>query len=139
MDKPMNVDQVDTVSLASTATDDAAWVGGYLAYGGNGTRDSTVIYFAIPPGKRLGRHFDTAEETQFFLGGSGALLLDEGSAPVSEGDLIVLEEGRYHDLKNTGDKDLRVIGFFSKPQVEQHWSEETWPPDDQSVTGSPNR
>jgi quercetin dioxygenase-like cupin family protein len=139
MDEPLNVDEVETVSLASTATDDAAWVGGYFAYGGSGTEQSTVIYFAIPPGKRLGRHYDTAEETQFFLGGEGELLLDEGPRPVRTGDLIVLEEGRHHDIRNTGSEDLRVVGFFSKPTVEQHWTEETWPPDDERVTGSPNR
>ena len=51
----------------------------------------------------------------------------------------MLEEGKFHDLRNTGDEDLRVVGFFSKPEVEQHWTEETWPPDDQKVTGTPNR
>jgi hypothetical protein len=32
-----------------------------------------------------------------------------------------------------------VIAFFSKPEVEQHWDTERWPPDDTAVTGSPNR
>ena len=139
MEKPLNVDDVETVSLTSTASDDDAWVGGYFAYGVSCSDQSTLIYFAIPPGKRLGRHFDTAEETQFFIGGEGELLLDEGTYPVRKGDLIVLEEGRFHDLQNTGDEDLRVVGFFSKPQVEQHWTDERWPPDGQQVTGSPNR
>lgn len=139
MDDPLNVDEVETVSLDSTATDDAAWIGGYFAFGGSGTEQSTAIYFAIPTGKRLGRHYDTAEETQFFIGGSGELVLEDGVRSVKKGDLIVLEEGRVHDLKNTGPDDLRVVGFFSKPQVEQHWAEETWPPDDQRVTGTPNR
>lgn len=139
MDKPLNVKNVETVSLASSATDDAAWVGGYFAYGGSGSEQSTAIYFAIPPGKRLGRHYDTAEETQFFIGGSGELLLDDGTYPVAKGDLIVLEEGKVHDLKNTGEEDLEVVGFFSKEQVEQHWSEEVWQPGDLKVTGTPNR
>jgi len=139
MEKPLNVDDVETVSLTSSATDDAAWVGGYFAYGGSGSEQSTEIYFAIPPGKRLGKHYDTAEETQFFIGGTGELLLDDGPLPVRQGDLIVLIEGTVHDLHNTGTEDLRVVGFFSKPQVEQHWSEEVWQPGDQRVTGTPNR
>ncbi|MBK5233353.1 MAG: cupin domain-containing protein [Thermoleophilia bacterium] len=139
MDKPLNVDDVETVSLESSSSDDAAWVGGYFAYGGSGAEQSCEITFAIPPGKRLGRHYDTAEETQFFIGGTGELLLDSGSQPVKKGDLIVLTEGTMHDLHNTGTEDLRVIGFFAKPQVEQHWSEETWGPDKETVTGSPNR
>ncbi len=139
MDKTLNVDDVETVSLESSASDDAAWTGGYFAYGGNGSEQSAELYFAIPPGKRLGRHYDTAEETQFFVGGSGDLLLDDGPQPVKKGDLIVLTEGTMHDIHNTGDEDLKVIGFFSKPQVEQHWSEEKWGDDNESVTGSPNR
>lgn len=139
MDKPLNVDDVETVSLTSSATDDAAWVGGYFAYGGKGAEQSTLISFAIPPGKRLGRHYDTAEETQFFIGGSGQLLLDDGPLPVKKGDLIVLTENTMHDLLNTGTEDLRVVGFFSKPEVEQHWSEEVWEPGSLKVTGTPNR
>jgi quercetin dioxygenase-like cupin family protein len=136
---PINVDAVKTVELTSSTTKDAEWVGGFFAYGGSGAEQSTTIYFAVPPGKRLGRHTDTTEETQFILGGSGDLLLDEGAKPVKAGDVVVLTEGTFHDLHNTGSEDLRVIGFFSAPQVEQHWSEEVWEPGDLKVTGSPNR
>jgi quercetin dioxygenase-like cupin family protein len=138
MDAPLNVDDVDTVELNSTATEDASWTGGFFAYGGEGADDSTVIYFAIPPGKRLGRHTDTAEETQFILSGSGDILLDAGPKPIRPGDVIVLTEGTMHDLHNTGNEDLRVIGFFSKPSVQQHWTEEVWEPGSLKVTGSPN-
>ena len=108
-------------------------------YGGSGADQSTVIHFAMPPGKRLGRHTDTAEETQFVLSGAGELLLDEGARPVRAGDVFVLPEGAAHDLRNTGSENLRIIAFFSSPQVEQHWSEEVWEPGDLKVTGTPNR
>jgi len=101
-------------------------------YGGSGADQSTVIHFAMPPGKRLGRHTDTAEETQFVLSGAGELLLDEGARPVRAGDVFVLPEG-------AGPENLRIIAFFSSPQVEQHWSEEVWEPGDLKVTGTPNR
>jgi quercetin dioxygenase-like cupin family protein len=136
MDAPINVDELETASLVS-ASGEAAWVGGYFAYGGSGAERSTVIYFAVPPGKRLGRHTDTAEETQFFLGGTGELLLDDGAKPVRAGDVVVLTEGTMHDLRNTGDEDLRVVGFFAAPSVEQHWTDEVWP-GDLTVTKSPN-
>jgi quercetin dioxygenase-like cupin family protein len=137
MDAPVNVDDLDTESIESTSSDDAAWAGGYFAYGGNGAERSAVIYFAVPPGKRLGRHTDTAEETQFFLSGSGELVLDGGTKPVRAGDVIVLTEGTVHDLRNTGSEDLRVVGFFAAPKVEQHWTDEVWP-GDLTVTKSPN-
>ena len=49
MDAPINVDELETASLVS-ASGEAAWVGGYFAYGGNGAERSTVIYFAVPAG-----------------------------------------------------------------------------------------
>ena len=70
---PLNVDELATVSLTSSTSDDAAWVGGYFAYGGHDADASTVITFAVPPGKRLGKHVDTREETQFILAGEGDL------------------------------------------------------------------
>ncbi len=136
---PVNIDSIDTVDLTSSASDDAEWIGGFFAYGGSGADASVVIHFAIPSGKRLGRHTDTAEETQFILSGSGDLLRDGGSTPLRAGDVVVLKEGEAHDLHNTGSEDLRVIGFFSAAQVEQHWTTEAWPPDESKVTGSPNR
>ena len=59
--------------------------------------------------------------------------------PIKPGDVFVLTAGTSHDLHNTGSEDLRVLAFFSRPQVEQHWDVETWPPDETNVTGSPNR
>jgi|SRR5215211_6597355 len=136
MDAPLNIDELDLADLVAESGE-AAWKGGYFAYGTHGADKSTVIYFAVPPGKRLGKHTDTAEETQFILGGGGRILLEAGDEDIRAGDVIVLEEGKVHDLVNTGDEDLRVIGFFAAPQVEQHWTEEVWPGAG-SVTKSPN-
>ncbi len=137
--EPQNVADLETVSLSSSATNDAVWTGGYFAYGGKKAEDSCTIYFGIPPGDRLGKHVDTAEEVQYILSGSGDLLTDDGAQPIKAGDVFVLPVGVSHDLHNTGSEDLRVLAFFSKPQVEQHWDVETWPPDGTKVTGSPNR
>jgi quercetin dioxygenase-like cupin family protein len=95
-------------------------------------------YFAMPPGKRLGRHTDTAEETQYILSGAGELLLDDGPKPVRAGDVFVLKQGTAHDLRNTGSELLRIIAFFSAPQVQQHWTSEVWEPGALEITGTPN-
>lgn len=137
--EPKNVDALEFFEFTSSTSDDASWVGGWFAYGGAGADKSASIYFAMPPGKRLGRHTDTAEETQFILSGSGDLLPDTGATPVRSGDVVVLPQGTVHDLRNTGSEDLRVVAIFSSPQVEQHWSEEVWQPGNLTITGSPNR
>ena len=136
--EPLNIDDVQTVDLVSTATDDAEWVGGFFAFGGQNADSSVLITFSIPPGKRLGKHVDTLEETQYFVSGQGELIRDGGTVPVKQGDLVVLKVDEAHDLHNTGTEDLRVIGFFSGPKVEQHWDVERWGGDTPDVTGSPN-
>lgn len=135
---PKNIDGLEITRLTSSATDDAEWVGGFFAHGGDGAQSSTAIYFAVPPGKRLGHHTDTAEETQFILGGGGELIRDSGTEPIKAGDVVVLAVGEAHDLRNTGSDDLRVIGFFSAPNVQQHWTKEVWQPGDLTVTGTPD-
>jgi len=134
-----NVSDLETTELKSGASNEVAWTGGFFAYGGKDAEQSATIYFAIPPGERLGKHVDTAEETQFILSGSGELIRDSGTDQIKAGDVIVLKINEAHDLKNTGTENLHVIGFFSAPTVEQHWDIERWPPDDSKVTGPPNR
>src|SRR4051812_49929272 len=114
--EPENVDDLETGPLKSTATDDAAWNGGYFAYGGSKAEQSCTIYFAIPPGDRLGKHVDTAEEVQYILSGSGDLLTDDGTHQIKGGDVFVLPEGVSHDLHNTGSENLCVLAFFSEPK-----------------------
>jgi quercetin dioxygenase-like cupin family protein len=137
--EPENLADLRTASLKSVANDDVKWTGGYFSYGGNKAEESCTIYFAIPPGDRLGKHVDTAEETQYILSGSGDLLTDDGAQPIKRGDVFVLTEGTPHDLHNTGSEKLCVLAFFSRPQVEQHWEVEIWPPENSKITGSPNR
>ena len=137
--EPLNIDELDTFELTSSTTDDGYWLAGWFAYGGQGAEGSAVLYFAIPSGKRLGRHTDTTEETQYIVAGSGELLLDEGSRPLRPGDVVALKAGVVHDLRSTGSEDLQVVAFFSEPKAEQHWTEEVWQPGDLTVTGSPNR
>ena len=137
--EPLNVDELDRFELTSSSTDDGYWQAGWFAYGGQGADASAAVYFSIPSGKRLGRHIDTTEETQYFVSGSGELLLDEGARPVRAGDVVVLKQGVAHDLRSTGSEDLRVVAFFNGPVAEQLWTKEVWEPGHLTVTASPNR
>ena len=134
---PINISSLDLAEYRAADDAEVRWTGGFFSYGGSGSSGSATIYFAIAPGERLGRHTDTVEETQFIAGGGGELVLDEGTRPVTTGDVVVLAEGVPHDLVNTGTEALEVIGFFSGPAVNQHWDDLMLPPNSH-VTGSPN-
>lgn len=134
MHKQVNIEEIDVIRFDSSS-EDAGWVGEYVACGGLGSSDSTVCYFEIHPGKRLGWHHNTAEEVQFYIEGSGELSLETGSRRVEKGDVVVVAAGTAHDVRNTGNTNLRAIGFFAEPRVRHIWSDVCY--DDRAVTGSP--
>jgi quercetin dioxygenase-like cupin family protein len=134
---PVNISSLNLAEVRAADDDKVRWTGAFFAYGGAGAGRSATIYFEISPGERLGGHTDTTEETQFIAGGSGELILDDGTRPVRTGDVVVLPEGVWHDLVNTGTEALQVIGFFSAPAVNQHW-DMVMLPSNTRVTGSPN-
>jgi len=134
---PINIASLELGEIHAAADAKVRWSGAFFSYGGAGSSHSATIYFAIAPGERLGGHTDTTEETQFIAGGSGELILDDGTRPMATGDVVVLPEGIWHDLVNTGSEPLQVIGFFSAPEVNQHWDDVMLPPNSH-VSGSPN-
>ena len=136
MEDPVSVNDLTLATYASSTSEDAVWSGACLAAGGFGPRESTVMYFEVPPGRRLGRHHNTGEETHYYVGGRGELSFDSSSRTVSQGDLAFIPEGTVHDLRNTGDQQLRVIGFFPAARVLHVWNEDVW--GGQTVTASPD-
>ena len=135
--EPVGIESLELVEVRARDDDKVRWTGGFFAYGGAGSSRSATIYFEVQAGEELGGHVDTTEETQFIMGGSGELHLDGVTHPMSVGDVVVLPEGVWHNLVNTGSEPLRVIGFFSDPSVNQHW-DEVMLPSGTKVTGSPN-
>jgi quercetin dioxygenase-like cupin family protein len=99
---PVNITSLELAEFRAADDEKVRWTGGFFAYGGAGSSLSATIYFEIAPGERLGGHTDTVEETQFIAGGSGELLLDDGPRQMVTGDVVVLPEGTWHDLSNTG-------------------------------------
>ena len=134
---PINIATLELAEVRAADDDKVRWTGAFFAYGGAGSSQSATIYFAIAPGERLGGHTDTTEETQFIAGGSGELVLEDGTRPVATSDVVVLPEGTWHDLVNTGTEALEVVGFFAAPAVNQHW-DVVMLPSNSRVTGSPN-
>jgi quercetin dioxygenase-like cupin family protein len=134
---PANITSLNLAEVRAADDEKVRWTGAFFDYGGAGASQSATIYFEIAPGERLGGHTDTTEEAQFIVGGSGEIVLGEGTRPVAAGDVVVLSEGTWHDLVNTGTEALQVIGFFAAPAVNQHW-DMVMLPSNTRVTGSPN-
>src|SRR5919202_1913414 len=123
---PANITSLNLAEVRAADDEKVRWTGAFFDYGGAGASQSATIYFEIAPGERLGGHTDTTEEAQFIVGGSGEIVLGEGTRPVAAGDLV-----------NTGTEALQVIGFFAAPAVNQYW-DMVMLPSNTRVTGSPN-
>lgn len=78
-----------------------------------GTAASATVYFELQPGTHVGVHTDTAEEFLIVLEGRGEGLVGDETAPVEAGQVVVVPAMVRHDMTNTGDGVLRVLGTFA--------------------------
>jgi mannose-6-phosphate isomerase-like protein (cupin superfamily) len=78
-----------------------------------GTAASASVYFELEPGAHVGVHTDTAEEFLVILEGRGEGLVGDEVAPVEAGQVVVVPAMVRHDITNTGEGPLRVLGTFA--------------------------
>jgi quercetin dioxygenase-like cupin family protein len=78
-----------------------------------GTKNTSVVYFEVEPGHRLGTHTDSAEEIILLLGGTAEVSVGDEQGQVSAGEMALVPAMVPHSVRNVGDETLRVVGFFS--------------------------
>jgi mannose-6-phosphate isomerase-like protein (cupin superfamily) len=59
-----------------------------------------------------GHTHDGQEEIYFFVKGHGEMTLDDDRFPVEEGDVVVIEDGVFHQVHNTGHLGLYFVCVF---------------------------
>lgn len=99
----------------------------------HGAASTAIVYFELEPGNRLGRHTDSQEELLYVVAGQGQAEVAGEWAEVSEGDLVVVPGQFPHQVRNTGDSTLRVVGFFSGSSVVSIFEDSYIPGTDRSV------
>lgn len=82
-----------------------------------GTAASASVYFELEPGTHVGVHTDSSEEFLVILEGEGEGLVGDETAPVRAGQVVVVPAMVRHDITNTGDGVLRVLGTFAGSTV----------------------
>ena len=67
----------------------------------------------LNPGKETtGHRHEGQEEVYMFMEGTGEMLLDEKRFPVKTGDIVLIEDGVFHRVYNTSDKELYFVCVF---------------------------
>jgi len=82
-----------------------------------GTAASAAVYFELEPGAHVGVHTDSSEEFLVILEGEGEGMVGDETAPVRTGQMVLVPAMAPHDITNTGDGPLRVLGTFAGSTV----------------------
>ena len=92
-----------------------------------GSRDSAVVYFEIEPGDRLATHTDSAEEVLYIVAGEAEAEVGSERGRLRAGDLAVIPAMVPHGLANAGDEPVKVVGFFTEPEIISTFAEPVQP------------
>jgi mannose-6-phosphate isomerase-like protein (cupin superfamily) len=74
--------------------------------------ESVTQFVGYIPVGRAPDHFHKYDEVVFVLEGTGELLIDGETAPLTAGSCVHLPAGLVHCLANTGPGEMQVLGVF---------------------------
>ena len=109
----------------------------FALHGGFGTESTAVVYFEVEPGEYLGRHTDSAEEILLVLEGEGIASVGDDDVEIGSGSLAVVPALAPHSVRATGNRTLKVVGFFSGAELEHVFDEPIQPIGASRVTTPP--
>jgi quercetin dioxygenase-like cupin family protein len=92
-----------------------------------GSADSAVVYFEIEPGDRLAEHTDSAEEVLYVVAGEVEAQVGNERRRLTAGDLAVIPAMVPHGVGNVGTESVKVVGFFSEPEIISTFNEPVQP------------
>jgi quercetin dioxygenase-like cupin family protein len=126
--KTVQLEQLDLIDTWLEGDEDTARVQvNFPLNKASGADASAVVYFELERGKRLGRHTDSAEEIILLLSGTAEAVVDGERGRLSAGEMALIPAMAPHELINTGEETVRVVGFFSEPLVTSTFEEPLMP------------
>jgi quercetin dioxygenase-like cupin family protein len=71
----------------------------------------------VPPGCRLARHTDSAEETIVVVAGRASVTVGEATGELPAGGIAVVPECVPHEVRNAGEEPLRFVALYAANDV----------------------
>jgi mannose-6-phosphate isomerase-like protein (cupin superfamily) len=72
--------------------------------------NQTLAEATLEPGQATERHYHAeSEELYYLLAGEGEMEVDGERSPVGPGDAILIPPGAWHQIRATGDDELRFL------------------------------
>ncbi len=116
--------RLDELELLETWAEDDTQIGPKFAAAisaENGSASTQVVYFTLEPGKTVGRHAHSADETLLVLEGTLEVSMGDDRQRLSAGELALIPAGVVHDTPNAGSGTLRGVVFFPSAAVLHTW------------------
>jgi mannose-6-phosphate isomerase-like protein (cupin superfamily) len=101
----------------------------------SGITQCSLAEEVLPPGCAVPPHYHRElEEIYYVLSGNGLMTVGDESREVGPGDAIYVPRGERHTLKNTGNRDIKLLlvcgpAFFYEDEIVQHNSQPATEPD----------
>jgi quercetin dioxygenase-like cupin family protein len=112
---------VETADFESAELSDA-WIEGdetarWRSGGGHVGEQSGSSLLEVPPGCRLPRHTDSAEEAIVVVAGSASVTVGDETRDVPAGGVALVPECAPHEVRNAGAEPLRFVALYAASDV----------------------
>lgn len=107
--------------------DGARWRSGGGLGPASGSRSSGSSLLEVPPGCRLPRHVDTAEETVVVTAGVAEVVVGDERERVPAGGVALVPANEPHEVRNAGDDPLRFVAVYASTDVITRYEVEVQP------------
>ena len=74
-----------------------------------------VVLMSLEPGEEIGMETHRADQTTFFVTGTGQAIVDGTKATVGANHMIVIPQGAEHNIVNTGKQPLKLFSVYAPP------------------------
>jgi len=103
-------------NVASYVTRDGSGIRELFHPGSSPVRGFSVAEAFVEPGQETAAHVHHAsQEVYYILEGIGIMRLGEEKLSVVEGDAVLIEPGTLHNIRNIGDRALRILCICCPP------------------------
>ena len=74
-----------------------------------------VVLMSLAPGEEIGMETHRADQTTFFVAGTGQAIVDGSRSSVSANHMIVIPQGAEHNIVNKGTEPLKLFSVYAPP------------------------
>ena len=74
-----------------------------------------VVLMHLQPGEDIGAETHRADQTTFFVSGTGRAEIDDDKVTVGPNHMIVIPQGALHNIINTGTEPLKLFSVYAPP------------------------